>query len=112
MDLIRMVAPTTTSGRAREVLSQCSGFVYAVSVKGVTGTRSALPPEVRSQVDAVREMTDLPVCVGFGVSRAAQVDELLGFADGVIVGSHLMAGIMSSPDPVSTAREALRGLAG
>ncbi len=112
MDLIRMVAPTTGPERMTEVLSQCSGFVYAVSTKGVTGSRSDLPPEVQAQVGIIKEMTDLPVCVGFGVSSAAQVDDLLTFADGVIVGSYLMGRIMDSPDPAKRAYETLRGLLG
>jgi tryptophan synthase alpha chain len=110
IDLIRMVAPTTLPERTREVLSQCSGFVYAVSIKGVTGTRNDLPVEVRSQVRSIKEMTDLPVCVGFGVSNAAQVDELLTFADGVIVGSYLMDKIMNGQDQAKTAFDTLHGL--
>jgi tryptophan synthase alpha chain len=61
-------------------------------------------------VSAIKEMTDLPVCVGFGVSSAAQVDDLLTFTDGVIVGSYLMGRIMDSPDPAKTAYETLHGL--
>jgi len=105
MDLIRLVAPTTTGQRQKEVVSQCSGFVYAVSVKGVTGARQSLPIEIRRQVEALKTLTDLPVCVGFGISDARQVEEMLAFADGVIVGSHLMAKIMDSSEPVRTARE-------
>lgn len=110
MDLIRLVAPTTTEERRREVVSQCSGFVYAVTVKGVTGERSSLPPEVRRQVQDIKSLTDLPVCTGFGVSTAAQVKDMLSFADGVIVGSHLMAGVMESKAPVEESREMLRKL--
>ena len=103
IDLIRLVAPTTTVSRQKEVISGCSGFVYAVSVKGVTGARTALPEEVSSQVKAIKGMTDLPVCVGFGVSTARQVDDMLAFADGVIVGSHLMSAVIDTPDPVRAA---------
>ncbi len=110
MDLIRLVAPTTTEQRQKEVVSQCSGFVYAVSVKGVTGARRSLPVEVRRQVEALKTFTDLPVCVGFGISDARQVEEMLAFADGVIVGSHLMARIMDSSEPVKTARETFDAL--
>ncbi|HVN70724.1 MAG TPA: tryptophan synthase subunit alpha [Desulfomonilia bacterium] len=110
IDLIRMVAPTTLPERITKVLSECSGFVYAVSIKGVTGSRSDLPVEVRSQVRAIKDMTDLPVCVGFGVSSASQVENLLAFADGVIVGSYLMANIMNAADPVRTAHDTLHGL--
>ena len=90
LDLIRLVAPTTLPERQQEVVKQCSGFVYAVSVKGVTGARAALPQEVQNQVESIKKMTDLPVCIGFGVSNAEQVDGLLAFGDGVIVGSYLM----------------------
>ncbi|HHO76227.1 MAG TPA: tryptophan synthase subunit alpha [Deltaproteobacteria bacterium] len=110
IDLIRLVAPTTTVSRKKEVISGCRGFVYAVSVKGVTGARTALPEEVSSQVKAIKAMTDLPVCVGFGVSTARQVDDMLAFADGVIVGSHIMAVIMDAPDPVKAAYDCFREL--
>ena len=110
IDLIRLVAPTTPEQRRREVVRQCSGFVYAVTVKGVTGARSDLPPEFRQQVSGIRALTDLPVCAGFGVSNARQVDDILSFADGVIVGSHLMDRIMRSDDPVQGAGGALRAL--
>jgi tryptophan synthase alpha chain len=112
LDLIRLVAPTTKEDRAREVLSQCGGFVYAVAVKGVTGMRSALSDGLRGQVELVRACTDLPVCVGFGVSSASQVSDLLTFADGVIVGSLLMRRIMDSEDPVATAHNTLKNLLG
>jgi len=110
IDLIRLVAPTTTQKRQQEVVSQCSGFVYAVSVKGVTGARQNLPEEVSSQVQRIKSMTDLPVCVGFGISTAEQVSDMLAFADGVIVGSFLMERIMNTSDPASVAREAFAGL--
>jgi tryptophan synthase alpha chain len=110
IDLIRMVAPTTVPERMKEVISQCSGFVYAVSIKGVTGMRNDMPSDVCSQVLAIKEMTDLPVCVGFGVSSAAQVNELLTFADGVIVGSYLMGKIMNAQDPAMTAHDTIQGL--
>ena len=110
IDLIRLVAPTTTTTRQKEVISGCSGFVYAVSVKGVTGARTALPEEVSRQVKAVKAMTDLPVCVGFGVSTKQQVDDMLAFADGVIVGSYLMETIMNAADPVKAAYDCFRKL--
>ncbi|MBN2299357.1 MAG: tryptophan synthase subunit alpha [Deltaproteobacteria bacterium] len=110
IDLIRLVAPTTTTARQKEVISGCSGFVYAVSVKGVTGARTALPEEVSRQVRAIKAMTDLPVCVGFGVSTAEQVDDMLAFADGVIVGSHLMDAVMDESDPIKAAYDCFRKL--
>ncbi|MGI6398447.1 MAG: tryptophan synthase subunit alpha [Desulfomonilia bacterium] len=105
LDLIRLVAPTTPLERQKEVVSQCSGFVYAVTVKGVTGARSNLPAEIRRQVSDIKSFTDLPVCAGFGVSNADQVKDMLTFADGVIVGSWLMGRIMEAEKPVMAARQ-------
>ncbi len=110
IDLIRLVAPTTLPERAKEILAQCGGFVYAVAVKGVTGQRSSLPAGLQDQVAFLKANTELPVCVGFGVSKASQVDDLLGFADGVIVGSHLMDEVMKAADPAAAAGRALRAL--
>lgn len=110
LDLIRLVAPTTVSARAKEILSQCSGYVYAVSVNGVTGQRTSMPEGIHDQVASIQALTDLPVCVGFGISRASQVNELLGIADGVIVGSFLMQRVMNAHDPVQAAQDALRKL--
>jgi tryptophan synthase alpha chain len=110
LDLIRLVAPTTPPERRREVAAQCGGYVYAVTVKGVTGARVDLPQGVGEQVRAIKAVTHLPVCVGFGVSSAAQVGEMLAHADGVIVGSHLMARVMEASDPVDEARRAFAEL--
>lgn len=110
IDLIRLVAPTTPEARQKEVVSQCGGFVYAVAVKGVTGARASLPTEIRQQVEGLKTITDLPVCVGFGVSDARQVTDLLAFADGVIVGSHLMGRLMDSSNPVRAVSEAFTAL--
>jgi tryptophan synthase alpha chain len=111
IDLIRLVAPTTPEARQQEVVSQCGGFVYAVTVKGVTGARADLPLGVREQVEGLKAMTGLPVCAGFGVSSAVQVNQMLSFADGVIVGSHLMAAVIDAEeDPVETARQTFASL--
>ena len=85
--LILLVTPTTSPRRAEKVVKACGGFVYVVSVVGVTGAREALPAALRDQLARLRTMTDLPLCVGFGVSRPEQVRELKDIADGVIVGS-------------------------
>lgn len=85
--LILLVTPTTSPRRAEKVVKACGGFVYVVSVVGVTGAREALPAALRDQLARLRTMTDLPLCVGFGVSRPEQVRDLKDIADGVIVGS-------------------------
>ncbi len=85
--LVLLVTPTTSPQRAEKVVKACGGFVYVVSVVGITGAREALPAALREQLARLRTMTDLPLCVGFGVSRPEQVRELKDIADGVIVGS-------------------------
>jgi len=99
LDLIRLVAPATRADRTGQILDQCSGFVYAVSVKGVTGQREHIPEGLRQQIKHIKSMTELPVCVGFGVSKKEHVDDILTFADGVIVGSYLVEKTIGSPNP-------------
>jgi len=87
LDLIFLLAPTSGPARIRTVARAASGFVYFVSVLGVTGARTELPPDLPELVRDVRQVTDLPVGVGFGVSTPEQAAWLAGFADAVIVGS-------------------------
>ncbi|MBI3323273.1 MAG: tryptophan synthase subunit alpha [Candidatus Omnitrophica bacterium] len=90
LDVIFLAAPTSSRERLRRIARASSGFIYYVSLTGVTGARSRLPQELGGHVRALRRMTRLPVCVGFGVSRPEQVRALARFADGVIVGSALL----------------------
>ncbi|MCE9564746.1 MAG: tryptophan synthase subunit alpha [Planctomycetes bacterium] len=88
--LILLVTPTTSPERAAKVVKACSGFVYVVSVVGITGERDKMPVGLRELLARLRTMTDLPLCVGFGVSRPEHVRDLKEIADGVIVGSALV----------------------
>src|SRR4030095_13965105 len=88
-DLIFLLAPTSGPARIRTVARAASGFVYFVSVLGVTGARAELPADVPEWVRSVRAVTDLPVGVGFGVSSPEQAAWIAEFADAVIVGSAL-----------------------
>ena len=88
--LIHLVTPTTPPDRAERIARLCTGFVYYVSVAGTTGERDTLPPELVDHVARLREHTDLPVCIGFGISRPEHVRMLRPVADGVIVGSALV----------------------
>ena len=88
---VLMVAPTSTPARVVRIAAASRGFVYCVSVTGVTGSRQALPPDLAALVGRIRRVTTTPVCVGFGVSTAAQAAEVARLADGVIVGSALVA---------------------
>ncbi len=84
---IYVVAPSTTDARLAQVTAKCSGFVYAASLMGVTGTRTDLSSSGQDLVTRIRRVTNLPVAVGLGVSTRAQAQRVAGFADGVIVGS-------------------------
>ena len=88
--LILLVTPTTSPARAEKVVKACSGFVYVVSVVGITGTRDKMPVGLRELLARLRTMTDLPLCVGFGVSKPEHARDLREIADGVIVGSALV----------------------
>jgi tryptophan synthase alpha chain len=88
---IDLIAPTSDGTRVRAIAGASHGFVYVVSVTGVTGARSALPGGVTELADRVRAATDTPVYVGFGVSTPEQAAEVARHADGVIIGSRLMS---------------------
>ena len=87
LDTILLVAPTTTPQRRREIAELSSGFVYYLSVSGITGEREQLPEDLADNVRQLKELTDRPVCVGFGISKPQHVAQLQGVADGAIVGS-------------------------
>lgn len=85
--LIHLITPTTPRDRAVRIAERTTGFIYYVSVAGVTGERTALPPEIVDNVGWLREQTELPICIGFGISRPEHVRLLAPVADGLIVGS-------------------------
>ncbi len=91
-----LVAPSSTPERLSVVTSATSGFVYAASVMGVTGTRNQVGSAARGLVERTKAITDLPVCVGLGVSTGAQAAEVASYADGVIVGSALVKAVARS----------------
>lgn len=90
LDLAQLVSPTTTPARAERILQAASGFVYCISIAGTTGERPQLPPALAEQLRWLRTKTELPLAVGFGISRPEQVAALRGLADGVIVGSAIV----------------------
>jgi tryptophan synthase alpha chain len=90
LDLIYLLAPTSTQERIDIVASRSSGFIYLVSLTGVTGTRDVLPDGLESFVNRVRERTQKPLCVGFGVSAPEQARRIAKVADGVIIGSRII----------------------
>ncbi|HEV3121388.1 MAG TPA: tryptophan synthase subunit alpha [Isosphaeraceae bacterium] len=88
--LIQLVTPTTPRDRAVRIARATSGFIYYVSVAGITGERDALPPDLAADVAWLRTQTDLPVCIGFGISKPEHVRMLAPVADGLIVGSAIV----------------------
>jgi tryptophan synthase alpha chain len=90
LKLIQLITPTTPRERAVEIARSTTGFVYYVSVAGITGERKALPDEVVQAVAWLRTQTELPICVGFGISGPDQVRQLAPVADGLIVGSAIV----------------------
>lgn len=97
LDVVYVLAPTSTEERVRKVVSRARGFVYFVSVTGVTGTRATLPENLESLVASVRRQTSLPVGVGFGISTPEQAARVAVFADAVIVGSAIARVIEAGP---------------
>jgi tryptophan synthase alpha chain len=93
LDLIRLVAPTTTDARLGAAVARGGGFVYLISRLGVTGARGDAPPDLAAQMSRLRRVTDLPVAVGFGISTPAQVRAAARAADGVVVGSAIVTAL-------------------
>ena len=111
LDLIYLLAPTSTLGRMRKVLSRARGFVYFVAVTGVTGVRAALPENLEPLVGSVKRLTPLPVGVGFGISTPEQAARVAGFADAVIVGSAI-ARVVEECEPDGDLIGEVEGFAG
>lgn len=112
MHPIFVVAPSTNDERLKAVADKCSGFVYAASSMGVTGARSSVSSAAKTLVDRLRKITDTPICVGLGVSNGDQAAEVAKYADGVIVGSAFVKGVLANPnDPLSAVRAIAQDLA-
>ena len=90
LDLIYLLAPNSTEPRIRIVAEKSSGFIYLVSVTGVTGARENLPEELEPFIARVRKLAQQPLCVGFGISTGAQASQIARSADGVIIGSRII----------------------
>jgi tryptophan synthase alpha chain len=110
IDLIFLLPPTLDEARTRLVAERTAGFLYLVSLTGVTGAREHLPPNLTAFVRRVRAVTERPLAVGFGIGTPAQAAQVGQVADGVIVGSALIRAVGNSPDPVTAARTFVRSL--
>ena len=111
---VRLVAPTTPASRMADIARHGSGFVYLISRTGVTGEQAELPPELPATVARLRSATDMPICVGFGISRPEQAAQVGALADGVVVGSALVRAADRDVDEaialVAAMRRALDGV--
>ena len=105
MQLIQMLAPTSPNERMESIARNAKGFIYLVSVTGVTGARTAISGGLGDLVQRVRDHTSVPVCVGFGISTPEQAAQVGALADGVIVGSACVKIIGGSETPVETAKQ-------
>ena len=105
LPLIQMLAPTTPNERMEMIARSAKGFIYLVSVTGVTGERKSISEGLGELISRVREHTSAPVCVGFGISTPEQARQVGALADGVIVGSACVKTIGGSETPVETAKQ-------
>jgi tryptophan synthase alpha chain len=108
LDTIFMVAPTSPESRVAGIAERSSGFVYCVTVRGVTGARSDLAPGLEGLLARVRRATSLPVVAGFGISRPEHLRRLRGQADGAVVASALLDRVHRGEDPVALVEELLQ----
>lgn len=111
LELVYLLAPNSTEERIKLVAEKSRGFIYLVSVTGVTGARDRLPADLEPFVDRVRKIATQPLCVGFGISTPQQAKQVARIADGVIVGSRLIQLMEAEKDfttPVSAFIQGLR----
>lgn len=108
LDTVFMVAPTTPSGRMASICEHSSGFVYCVTVTGITGARNELPSGMKDLLGEVRKHTDLPVAAGFGISRPDHMKALRGNADAAVVGSAIVSEIDKGGDPIPLVKDLLK----
>jgi tryptophan synthase alpha chain len=104
VDIIYLLAPTSAEERIKLVARKSRGFIYLVSIAGVTGTRSELPPDLGKFILKVKQFAKLPVCVGFGISTPKQAAQVAKTADGVIIGSKLIQ-LLETDDTAMTATQ-------
>jgi len=109
LDLIYLLAPTSTEERIRLIAERSRGFIYLVSVTGVTGARDSLPTDLEAFVARVRQVVTQPLCVGFGISTPEQARQVARISDGVIVGSRIIQ-LMKTDDSLLSVGNFIKGL--
>ena len=103
IDFISLIAPTTPKIRLRQIAATATGFLYYISITGVTGTAAPRIEDIKLEVNKIRKITKLPLAVGFGISNSKQAQEISGIADGIVIGSAVVRLIdenKSNPDLV------------
>ncbi|MEO7658221.1 MAG: tryptophan synthase subunit alpha, partial [Pyrinomonadaceae bacterium] len=113
IDLISLIAPTTTDERLESICESARGFIYAVSRAGVTGARESTSGTAEQLVVRARDFTDLPIAVGFGISTAKQIADVWRYADAAVVGSAIVTEIEkaeTASDSVAAVENFVRGL--
>jgi tryptophan synthase alpha chain len=108
LDTVFMVAPTTSPSRMASICEHSSGFVYCVTVTGITGARNEMPSGMKDLLAEVKKHTDLPVAAGFGISRPEHMKALRGNADAAVVGSAIVSEIDKDGDPISLVKALLK----
>lgn len=107
-DIIFLLAPTSTADRIRVVAGASRGFIYYVSITGITGSKLALDPAIESHMKRIRSVSDTPIAVGFGISTPEEAALVAGFADGVIIGSAIVKKINEPDSDIKTYLLSLR----
>ena len=108
---VRLIAPTSVPGRLKLLAEGASGYLYYISITGITGSASASPDVIKAKLAQIREVTRLPVCVGFGIKTPADVASFAGMADGVVVGSAIVKMIGDTQGDVAQVQTLVKALA-
>lgn len=98
IDFISLIAPTTSTNRVKQIAAHATGFLYYISITGVTGTARPQVEEVKKDVERIRKVTALPLAIGFGISTPEQAKEIAPYADGIVVGSAIVKMIAENSD--------------
>ena len=112
LDRVLLLSPTSTDERIRLACEYGSGFIYYVSLTGITGAEMGEVAEIRSKVAHIKSMTPMPVCVGFGIKTPEQAGEIAAFADGVVIGSHFVSLATQAPDTETARKQLLEAATG
>ncbi len=90
LHIIQLISPSTTSDRMERILESATGFVYQISIRGVTGERENIAQTVTAHTKEIRSQTDLPIALGFGISKASQIETVIETVDGIVIGSAII----------------------